>query len=342
LTSFRSGPFRFFKLPLEVRDRIYKLLLGPCYEYHESIEKSYITVKLQRGKRIILERWDDELTFEESLKYPHLCGGDISQREMTPEEYRIKEAEYYKEETSWRHRVTPHPSRTGDYELSVYPRREQAARHDYDDNKDWLFIEWIRQASNVSLQFRKELGDVFWTRTSIRSANLCDESTIWRLPEFLNERPAIHSGVKYLDLWIDCYDYAISLCSERFDSWCEYISITLKLEKLVFFITVEKENVKPLSLGQGMFTCLVSSRKLHVTRSFEVCVSILEDPESDPEGTESKELYELARKYQPQVQELMMPDTLRRSPAEMELYLQSREQYHRRSPSPIPRTRLIM
>jgi hypothetical protein len=116
----------------------------------------------------------------------------------------------------------------------------------------------------------------------------------------------------------------------------------LKLEKLAFYITVKKENAKPLSLGEGMFACLVSSRKLHVTRSFEVFISIWGDSESDSEGTESKELYKLAKKCQRQVQELMMPDTLRQLPAEMELYLQSREEYHRRSPSPIPQTFLIM
>jgi hypothetical protein len=338
LTSFRSGPFPFFKLPLEVRERIYKLLLGPFYEYHESVKKSYITVALQRGKRGILEEWDNEMTFEESLKYPHLCGGDIPQREMTPEVYRIKEAEYYKRKVSWRHGVTPHPSRTGDYEQTVYPLRDQAAMRYYEDNKDWLVIEWIRQTSNVSLQFRKELGDVFWTRTSINSATLCDESTIWLLPGFLNERPAIHSGVKYLDLEIYCCDDTLSLYAEEFESWFEYISITLKLEKLAFFIIVDKENAKDLSLGQGMFACLVSSRKLHVTRSFQVSVCILGDSGSDSEDAESKERYKLEKKCQLQVQELMMPDTLRGSPAEMELYLQSREQYHRRSPSPIPQT----
>jgi hypothetical protein len=174
LTSFRSGPFPFFKLPLEVRERIYKLLLGPFYEYYESIKKSYTTVALERDKRFILELWDNEMTFEESLKRFHLSGRGLSQREMAPEEYRIKEAKYYKRKTSWRHGVTPHPSRTGEYEPRVYPRREQAAGGDYDENKDWLFIEWIRQTSNVSLQFRKDLGDVFWTRTSIRSADLCD------------------------------------------------------------------------------------------------------------------------------------------------------------------------
>jgi hypothetical protein len=300
LTSFRSSPFPFFKLPLEVRERIYKLLLGPFYEYHESIKKSFIAVYLGPDSKSGFDLDDEEETFEDELKF-----GSVNKRlglgEITFEEYQIEEAEYYKSKDASRHRPASHPGRDRDYELSAYPIR-QTARSVYEDNQYWLSLEWIRQASNISLQFRKELVDVFWRRTLISTEVVA--GAIWILPDFLEERPGIHLGIKYLNLSLEVSEEPPYYLSENFENWCDYISYTLKLEKLQLDIIVEEEDVKQLGSGKGWFACLACARKLQATRSFKVSVSIVN-------SSESKRLQRPEKECEARLQELMMPDTLR-------------------------------
>ncbi|KAF8866960.1 hypothetical protein BDZ45DRAFT_734997 [Acephala macrosclerotiorum] len=69
------------------------------------------------------------------------------------------------------HYYANHPDRDPEdnWELRVYPSKgcqEGYGEFKYGD-VDWLCLEWIRKASNVSTQFRKELGNSFWTRTAI-------------------------------------------------------------------------------------------------------------------------------------------------------------------------------
>jgi hypothetical protein len=150
--------------------------------------------------------------------------------------------------------------------------------------------------------------------------------SFWILPEFLDERPAIHSGIKYLNLSITTWEESPKHFAGAFEIWCGYVSDTLKLEKLQLDIIIEREDVKRLRLGKGMFACLASFRNLQVTRSFKVSVSI--------SGALGKKLELVAKECESQLQELMMPDTLRQSPIEKDL--QSNERDRPRSPSPMP------
>jgi hypothetical protein len=324
LTSFRSGPFPFFKLPLEVREIIYKLLLGPFYEYHESIKKSFISLCLTPDPGMAFAFNEKEELFEDELKLDSM-NKRLDLGEITFEEYEIEEAEYYEsKEKASRLRLASLPGRTGEYKLIAHPIREQSAGYKYRDREDWFLFEWVRQASNISVQFRKELGDVFWRRTRINVETL--PRSFWILPEFLDERPAIHPGIKYLNLSITTWEEAPKHFSKAFEIWCDYVSDTLTLEKLHLDIILEKEDVKRVKSGKGMFACLASFRKLQVTRSFKLSVSIV--------GALGKKFELLAKECESQLQELMMPDTLRQSPIEEDL--QSNEQEHPRSPYPMP------
>jgi hypothetical protein len=75
---------------------------------------------------------------------------------------------------------TNHPGRNSCYDLTVMAHRENVTEW-FSDKTDYLFIEWVRQASNVSPLFRKELGDVFWTNIHLRTSSPDSDST-WQLP----------------------------------------------------------------------------------------------------------------------------------------------------------------
>jgi hypothetical protein len=267
---------------------------------------------------------EEEESFEDEVKLDSM-NKRLDLGEITLEEYEIEEAEYYEsKEKASKLRLAPLPGRTRKYKLIAHPVREQSAGNKYTDKEDWLLVEWIRQALNISVQFRKELGDVFWRRIRINVETL--PRSFWILPEFLDERPAIHSGIKYLNLSIPTWEEAPKHFSKAFEIWYDYVSDTLTLEKLHLDIILEKEDVKRVKSGKGMFACLASFRKLQVTRSFKLSVRIL--------GALGKKFELRAKECESQLQELMMPDTLRRSSIEEDL--QSNERDYLRSPSPMP------
>jgi len=55
-SNFKPGTFDFFKLPPEVRLRIYQLVLEPIYQYCEKSKRRYIEIKLQAFRQLGLSR----------------------------------------------------------------------------------------------------------------------------------------------------------------------------------------------------------------------------------------------------------------------------------------------
>jgi hypothetical protein len=68
------------------------------------------------------------------------------------------------------HVMKANPNRNTHYTITAYTTRntDQVA---HEDMRDYLFVEWIRQASNVSTLFRKELGDEMWANVEVLSIN---------------------------------------------------------------------------------------------------------------------------------------------------------------------------
>jgi len=83
------------------------------------------------------------------------------------------------------------------YKLDAHPL--MSFKEGFSLDKDWSMIELIQNLSQVSYQFRQELGRVFWTRVHMKLN--------WKLPPiemvpFLAGRGAVHKGIKSLTLRI--------------------------------------------------------------------------------------------------------------------------------------------
>lgn len=216
------------------------------------------------------------------------------------------------------HVMKPHPSRNIHYKITAYPKRD-AIQVSNEDMRDYLFIEWIRQASNVGTQFRKELGDELWSNTKVQS-----QADWWHFVDFLKEHPAVHKGIKTLHLQLYFEDY---LCSEKSPENLEvllaYLEKTLTLDSLLIWFCVKEREIAQLVAGEGRFSYLHGFRKLRVLKSFEIYGLIDSFKDDQDFGAEEDPLWD---KWKPAVLELLMPDTLRDAPAqsEIEKYLTAR------------------
>ena len=151
-----------------------------------------------------------------------------------------------------------HPTRNHSYEFHFDVRNHRSSYQYMADNTDYIFLEWIRQASNVSCLFRQELGEALWSRVTIMSN--CDDSDIWALPAFLDDLPATHTGIKALHMSIslknmdDFHDEkkSIQSNSKNFEAWCSCIATALKLETLSLSITIQENKLSKISRGKGI------------------------------------------------------------------------------------------
>ncbi|KAF8866959.1 hypothetical protein BDZ45DRAFT_719956 [Acephala macrosclerotiorum] len=324
----RSGPFPFFKLPNLIRNKIYRLLLGPLYSYSKSSKTSYIrlrTCKRRTSPNDIYDMGYDHYRLLENAWniWTNTFGNNLAPFELqsqitSPAMFEILKA-------ARNHEYASHPSREGDYELCLRPMRKlQKGTKDSEwgtqRRRDWLYLEWLRQVSNVSTEFRKELGDVFWARTAISYHNRLD---YFSLPQILKQRPAVISGIKYLDVALTIWDQTPTFPKSMFPDFatmCKEWSSTLKLDKIHWRVLVankafrEWENTK--------IEPLRAARSLNVTQDFNMAVVLCiigRDPTEQEEALRVQILKTLT--------EMMMPDTLRpkHAESEMDIYLQSRD-----------------
>jgi hypothetical protein len=186
-------------------------------------------------------------------------------------------------------------------------------------------IEMLRQASYVSSQFRYELGVAFWERTSIRSPQHGPlHDYVHCLMELCKERPAIHRGIKCLQLHLQAH---VILCvnTERM----RYLATVLELDHLHLNVALDNRDIEDFARGVSYFPLFGEGlRKLKVSKSFTinfaVCTSVYT---YDNEATKAEEEESWTRHF-PAIRELLMPDTLRPKPAEtgIDKYLVSRVQ----------------
>ncbi|KAE9381871.1 hypothetical protein N431DRAFT_440683 [Stipitochalara longipes BDJ] len=342
--SEKSSPFPFFKLPRDIRDKIYLLLLRPLYTFNRKTKSRYIAMILSDGSHAYDDLgtyWGNFDEYLESQKaYDTLFarsddfdGSDTedeamndtqSEKLLSAEEYKVQKQQFYKEKERNIHYLKAHPNRGSPYKLIIIAFRNITKL--WENNHDYLLIEWIRQASNVSTRFRAELGQLIWSNVEIRTNdNLGD---MWHLPQFLDERPAASKAIRSVNIGLKMvYSDSSNWESEKFRTWCTEISQALEVEKLRFSITIDEENIHSLSRLHGQYSGLASSRSLRVTKKFEVklCIRLsLSSMNMDDDAADDEYRENLEREHEPLITELMLPDTLRRLPTEVEEYLDSR------------------
>jgi len=274
------------------------------------------------------------LTWEghEECEWPFLpWGGWDTTYEAAPE---IPE-----DEQTMMEKIKRHPNRRSPYNLTASPCRDGFKRdlnmlmHPEDDRfiehldprHDWLYLEWLRKASNVSTHFRLELAQVLWSNTRIRVGGEAEEH--WLLPDFLRERPAVRSGIKELDLSLSLYrlDETNPLLDDKhnFVWWCDAVSKLVKPDIISIDLVVRDEDLGQIGSGAGYYSTLSASRKLQVTKDFRVTMFIMGFEDLEGIGEEKTE-----EKYIALIREIMLPDCLRKGQLEMETekdeYIRSR------------------
>jgi hypothetical protein len=184
-------------------------------------------------------------------------------------------------------------------------------------NIDYLYLDWLRQMSNISSAFRKGLRDAFLERTAL----IVDEHAELEFLSFLKERLAILSGIKILSFRLECLRGPFLESNiQNFVTACDFISTHLAVEDFLLNITVGVDNLQDLVESWGILKELTAVWNLKITKEFEVSLSIVgTDNKLDESVRNQGENSELLLKRS------MMPNTLRlQPPTKEEKYLASR------------------
>lgn len=214
-----------------------------------------------------------------------------------------------------------YPGRKYLYLLTLHPVR---TKYHNGPSKDWVFLEWIRQASHVSTSFRHELGQVLWANTVIFAKG--EEDNHYTIEYFLKERPWVLQGIK--GLGINLKIEKGEDINERgfFDGWCDYIAKSLNLTSAWFNIHISERDLKQFVEGnESGLDGLAATSKLRVSQYFDVTLERVYD-DSDDYYNDVEDWDEQLEEYQAVVLEHMMPFSLRSQTPETEeqRYLQTR------------------
>ena len=182
--------------------------------------------------------------------------------EVSAEDYEIQKQQFYKEKHRRIHYMKPHPGRRSPYKLRIWAHRDNLRW--CQDNHDYILVDWIRQASNVSAEFRAELGNLIWA--NVEMSTDWQSGDIWHLPRLVEERPTASLGIKSINMSLDleCSTH-LNWDSAEFYDWCSEISQTLEVETLKFFITIKEDVLPSLGNFHGSFFGLTAARSLRVT-----------------------------------------------------------------------------
>lgn len=185
---------------------------------------------------------------------------------------------------------------------------------------DYFYFDWIRKLGNISTAFRKELGEVFWSRTDVHIGSAHDENGAWSFLDFLSARPAIHRGIRSLGLSMSISSWTRheenpGPCAikspEAFEHWCDIIAKCLVLKEFSLYLWVDESKAKELAMGDGVFASLKAFRKLRVNEVFSFLTTLMS---VEDEGRYYSTIYfpiDEHTRYEAAIRELMLPDTLR-------------------------------
>lgn len=188
---------------------------------------------------------------------------------------------------------------------------------------DNISLDWLRQVSYVSSRFRQELGGRIWKRTQILVRGRNEYA---QLVPFLQDRPAIWTGIKLLKITIDPQFLAMK---GGFAHFCEFISKHLQLEYLEVSLLCFTKEIDGLLNGSS--SELLAIKGIPISKDFQLLLDVvldlndyLENFRSVPSLLDVKD--EVTKKYTPVLRELLLPDNLRNSDPtnQVELYLKSR------------------
>jgi hypothetical protein len=202
-------------------------LCAPCYGEDDCIE---IEIKKFSPRDITAPGWWNQ-TFEQYQR----CRSEWAPWWATSSaSYEEQRKQFAEKQKIFRIENMPHPNRTNRYHMSAEPKMARKSGLFRCLTKDWSMLELIRNLSNVSVQFRKEFGDVFWRRTKITMSDFGPDKDL--LSGFLEERPAVPGGIRHLEFKLQFSDHIIDLNvkedQQRFLHFLRTISTLSNLDKL--------------------------------------------------------------------------------------------------------------
>ncbi|CZR50181.1 uncharacterized protein PAC_00053 [Phialocephala subalpina] len=176
----RTGSFPFFKLPLHIRNLIYRLLLGPVYQYSWSGKSSYICLRVGEPRMSFDNRYDQDYDHflakekgDRNLARAFASFGDERVQESdesieppsTVQEYEEKKAVHDPE-------YALHPFRKTHYKLQLFPLEKLQVNLTMaeDDVEGMLSNETLTQP--LSLTRRLRVSENFLVRPHILLTNL--------------------------------------------------------------------------------------------------------------------------------------------------------------------------
>jgi hypothetical protein len=299
-----SRPFPYNKLPLEIREKIIRILLRPILSrWHNGrteIEYFPFHIKPLLDPFLDLDYGNEDLYFE-------------SERQAR-RRYRD---------------VLCYPGRSDLYKLDVYPVRGQCSNR---FSKDWVYLEWLRQASHVSTSFRHELGQVLWSNTMLFADDNYEDMdeddgsypnhVLDKVECFIDERPAVLRGIKSLNVNLNIAKGQNINEWIKFDRWCDTIAENLVLDDAYFSIKVSKRDLESFMEEQECgLDALGATSNLRVSKWFDLKLARVDEEIDDYNSDE-----ELDQVYQEVLLDFMMPLILgnREPETEEEKYLQAR------------------
>lgn len=284
------------KLPAEIRHNIIRLLLGSFYRYCEATKKSFIPLTLSQTR--------ERLSLVEK----------------------------------------PHPARKVDYELVSYPCvLSSRPMHDAENPgglffnanpaQDNFMAEVIRNLSNVSPEFKRDLCEVFWKRAHLNLGGDHHSPSHEIMRTFLSERPAAHRGIKSLSL---CYDLEKGI--KGFNELCTLAASSLNLEELYITLIIDSAVIDRWTTATPEFSEWMNAdsefatRRIKVANQFKLDLKLYwqyktthDDWKWEHYSLEDQEIAaKIQHKYTRVIKQLLNPNSLRVPLSTSEAYLLAR------------------
>jgi len=315
-TINRSGPFRYEELPLEIRQKIIESLIRPFFHFSEDTNTYWLDLSVEyychdidnpvEDERLPLyERPKVKRRIENPLSYNSYekatsCrnltskltivsrdAGDI----LTGEPY--YQTLYSRDERSVRPKV--HPYRIGPYNLVASPA-----------HFGQTMVETIRDLSQVSKMFRRDLGSIFWRRVHL--STLSHKHNLLALGPLLIDRPALMARLMCLEIEIDfAWFWKKPQKEEEFAQLCDILESGAQLERFFVRIMFHGETTM-YNLSSVGYSCFLQHvRKVNVTGEFELGIRYLGIEGRLPD----KDKRRPKKQHLAAIEKLIMPDTIR-------------------------------
>lgn len=284
----RSGTFPYFKLPVEIKSKIMRILLRPYYKDHSETGKEIISFyvgndeSLHTLKPMFSQGLEHYVKTAESYLRDYRCGNIIEHEIYTFAEFKklpksqLNHAQMRFEMVKKHFNLhrSSHPDRMGTYELMLNSENKDIWAYRGVQSADWPMIRLARDLSNVSPRFRQELGEFLWKRTELIVDFEHDhESDVLAPMTFFLERPLIIKGIKTLSIPL----HSAQFVDERglalgtpFKTFCQYVCDVMELEHLRLDISVSSDEVEDLANRRGIFEGLEIIRQVKVSKSFKI------------------------------------------------------------------------